>query len=82
MAASTPRLSAGLLALVTALLGIFVAGLSVSQLRLAVPQILQEPAAAVSAAGQPRDLDAQRMRTLIEQGRLSNRQAEHYKRME
>jgi predicted membrane-bound spermidine synthase/Na+-translocating ferredoxin:NAD+ oxidoreductase RnfG subunit len=82
VSASTPRLSAGLLVLATALLGVFVAGLSVSQLRLAVPQILQESATAVGAAGQPRDLDAQRVRTLIEQGRLSNRQAEHYKRME
>jgi len=37
---------------------------------------------AVSSAGQPRDVDLQRVRTLIEQKRLSDREAEFYKKVE
>ncbi|MEN6575385.1 MAG: 4Fe-4S binding protein [Phycisphaerales bacterium] len=78
----TPRPAPGALILASILAGLYVAGLSVSQFRLAMPQILHEPSAAVGAGGQPRDVDARQIRTLIEQGRLSNREAEHYKRME
>ncbi len=79
---ASPRSAGGPLILSTVLVGLFVAGLSVDQFRLAAPQVLQEPTAAVGVAGQPRDVDTQRMRTLIEQGRLSNREAEHYKQIE
>ncbi len=59
--------------------GLFVAGVSVSQFRRVMPLVLEEPAAAVGAGGQPRDVDVQKVRTLIDQGRLSDRKAEHYK---
>jgi spermidine synthase len=36
----------------------------------------------VSSAGQPRDVDLQRVRTLIEQKRLSDREAEFYKKVD
>jgi hypothetical protein len=61
------------------IVGLFVAGVSVSQFRRVMPLILEEPAAAVGAGGQPREVDAQKVRILIEQGRLSDRKAEHYK---
>ena len=76
------RPAAGLLLPAAVLLGLCVAGLSLSQFRLAMPEVLQEPVTAVGAAGQPRDVDARLIRTLIEQGRLSDREAEHYERVE
>jgi len=78
----TRRAAVGPLVLTAALLGLFIAGFSVSQFQLVMPQVVQAPAASVGAGGRPRDLDARQMRTLIDQGRLSNRQAEHYKQIE
>lgn len=75
-AASYPFLAAVLLA------GVLMAGVSISQFRRVVPALLESPAATVGAAGQPRDLDLQRVRTLIDQGRLSNREADHYKKLD
>ncbi len=72
----------GPLVLAAVLLGFCVAGLSVSQFRLAIPQVLHEPAGAVGVGGRPRNVDIQQIRTQIEQGRLSNREAEHYKQVE
>jgi len=66
---------------VAVLLGLLVSGLSLNQLRHVMPQILQESPSSVGAGGKPRDLDVRQMRTLIEQGRLSDREAEHYKRL-
>jgi len=63
-------------------LGLCVTGLSLSQFRLAMPQILQEPAKAAGAGGRPRDVDIRQIRTLIEQGRLSDREAAHYRQLE
>jgi len=65
-----------------ALLGLFISGLSLNQLRHTVPEILQEAPSSVGAGGKPRDLDVRQMRTLIEQGRLSDREADHYRRLD
>jgi hypothetical protein len=46
-----------------------------------MPQILHETTTAVRG-GQPRDLDVQQARMMIEQGRLSNREAEQYRHLE
>ncbi len=62
--------------------GVLMAGVSTSQLRRAMPTVLEGPAATAGVAGQPRDVDLQRIRTLIEQGRLSNKEAEHYKKID
>lgn len=70
------------LVLATVLLGLLVSGLSIDQLRSVMPQILQGPIATTGAGGKPRDVDVKQVRTLIEQGRLSDREAEHYKRVE
>jgi len=63
-------------------LGLLVSGLSLSRLRYALPEVLRESASSVESGGKPRDVDIQQIRTLIEQGRLSNREAEHYKRLD
>jgi spermidine synthase len=63
-------------------LGVLMAGVSVNQFRRVMPAVLEGPAATVGAAGQPRDVDLQRIRTLIEQGRLSNKEADHYKKLD
>lgn len=76
------RSTTGPLVLATVLIGAVVAGFSISQLRQALPQILDEPVATVGAGGRPRDVDVQRVRTQIEQGRLSNHEAEHYRQIE
>jgi len=72
----------GPLLLAAVLVGLLVAGFSVGQFRQALPQILDEPVAAVSAGGQPRDVDVRQVQTQIEQGRLSNREALHYRQLE
>jgi hypothetical protein len=69
------------LVLVAVLMGLLVSGLRLSEFRRAMPQILHETATVVGA-GRPRDVDAGQVRTLIEQGRLSNREAEHYRQVE
>jgi spermidine synthase len=67
---------------VVVLAGVLVAGISAGQFCRVMPTVLESPAATVGAAGQPRNVDLQRVRTLIEQGRLSNREADHYKRLD
>jgi len=67
---------------VVVIVGVLMAGVSVNRFRRVMPAVLEGPAAAVGAAGVPRDVDLQRIRTLIEQGRLSNKEAEHYKKLD
>jgi hypothetical protein len=69
------------LVLVAVLCGLFVAGVSLRQFRRIMPALLEEPVA-TATAGQPRDVDVQRIRTLIEQHQLSDRQAEYYQRLD
>ncbi|MCU0916350.1 MAG: 4Fe-4S binding protein [Planctomycetes bacterium] len=61
-----------------ALCGILVAGISWTQFRRALP-VLWEESAPVPTAGQPRDVDVQQIRTLIQQRHLSDRKAEYYR---
>jgi hypothetical protein len=60
---------------------IFVSAISVNTFLKTVPVGL-ESAALVSSAGQPRDVDLQRVRSMIEQKQLSDREAEFYKKVE
>ncbi len=62
--------------------GLFVAALSLGQFRQVMPLLLEEPVATVGAGGQPRDVDVRQIRTLIDQGRLSDRKAEYYSEIE
>jgi len=70
------------LVLAAVLGGLLVTSASLSQFRRVMPLILEEPAATTAAAGQPRDVDASQIRTLLEQHQLSDRKAEYYKQRE
>jgi hypothetical protein len=60
---------------------IFVSAISVNTFLKTVPVGL-ESATLISSAGQPRDVDLQRVRSMIEQKRLSDREAQFYKKVE
>jgi predicted membrane-bound spermidine synthase/Na+-translocating ferredoxin:NAD+ oxidoreductase RnfG subunit len=60
---------------------IFVSAISVNTFLKTVPVGL-ESATLVSSAGQPRDVDLQRVRSMIEQKQLSDREADFYKKAE
>ncbi|MBN2133740.1 MAG: 4Fe-4S binding protein [Sedimentisphaerales bacterium] len=59
--------------------GLFVGGVSLSRFRRVMPVVIEDTPAATGAAGQSRDVDVQRMRALIEQGRLSDKEALYYR---
>jgi polyferredoxin len=61
---------------------VFVATTSVSRFLQVIPTGLDYAATFVSVGGEPRDVDMQRIRTLIEQNKLSDREAEFYKKVE
>jgi len=61
---------------------ILVSTLSVSRFLQVVGTGLDYSATFVSAGGESRDVDMQRIRTLIEQNKLSDREAEFYKKVE
>jgi len=58
-----------------------VAAVSVNRF-LVVSASLTQPPISASSAGQPRNLDLQRVRTMIEQKRLSDKEAQFYKKVE
>jgi hypothetical protein len=58
---------------------VLVSAVSVRRFLQIIPADFGQPAITVSSGGQPRDVDMQRIRTMIEQRRLSGREAEFYK---
>jgi Na+-translocating ferredoxin:NAD+ oxidoreductase RnfG subunit len=63
------------------IVAVFVSGVSVRRFLEFMPAGLEQPAMAASG-GEPRDVDLQRIETMIEQGRLSDKEAEFYKKVE
>ncbi len=63
-------------------IGTLVSVVSVRRFVEVVPAGMERQAAFVSSAGQIRDVDLQRIRTMIEQKRLSDREAEFYKKID
>ncbi len=61
---------------------VFVSAVSVSRFLQVIPASLERPTASVSGVGQPRDVDLQRIRTMIRQKKLSDQEAEFYKKVE
>jgi len=59
-----------------------VSTVSISRFMQVIPTGLSQPTVSTASGGQPRDIDLQRVRTLIEQKRLSDREAEFYKKVE
>ena len=58
--------------------GILVVGVTLSRFTRVMPTMADSPTGSVATGGQPRDVDAQRIRALITQGRLSDKEAEFY----
>jgi len=61
---------------------ILVSTVSVSRFLQVIPSGFGQSAVSVSSGGQPRDVDLQRIRTMIRQKRLSDQEAEFYKKVE
>ena len=74
-----PRMKGRSLVLAAALGGLFVASVSLSQFRRVMPSILEEPVPMTATAGQPRNVDVQQIRTLIDQRQLSDKEAKYYR---
>jgi hypothetical protein len=64
------------------LVAIFVSVLTVDRFLEVTGTAIGQPAVSIASGGQPRDVDMQRIKTLIEQKQLSDRQAEYYKKLE
>jgi len=62
--------------------GILISAISVRRFMQVLPTGIEHPVAAAASAGQVRDVDLQRIRTMIEQKKLSDREAEFYKKIE
>jgi len=61
---------------------ILVSAVSIRRFLQVIPTGFGQPTATVSSGGEPRDVDLQRIRTMIEQNRLSGREAEFYKKID
>jgi hypothetical protein len=61
---------------------ILVSAVSVNRFLRVMPADIDYSAALVASGGQPRDVDIDLVRTMIRQGRLSDREAEFYKKVE
>jgi spermidine synthase len=68
------------LVIVAVLVGIFVSAVSVNRLLQVAPAGISQPVVSSSGAGQPRDVDLQRVQTMIQQGKLSDKEAKFYKK--
>jgi hypothetical protein len=62
--------------------GTLISAISVRRFMQVIPTGIEHPVAAAAAMGQVRDVDLQRIRTMIEQKRLSDREAEFYKKID
>jgi spermidine synthase len=65
-----------------AALAIIFCGVSVHKFLEVVPSGFEQAAISAASGGQPRDVDMQRIRTMIERQMLSDREAEFYKKLE
>jgi spermidine synthase len=70
------------LVVIAILVGIFVSAVSVERFRKVIPSGISQPVVSVSGAGQPRDVDLQHIRSMIQQKKLSDKEAEFYKKTE
>ncbi len=61
---------------------VLVSGVSVRRFLEVIPAGFEQPAVSAASGGEPRDVDMQRIRTMIQQGRLSDQEAEFYKKVE
>ena len=64
------------------LVAFIVSAASLDRFVQVMPGALARPTAVAASGGQPRDVDLQRIRTMIRQRQLSDREAEFYKKVE
>ena len=65
-----------------AIAAIFISGISVNIFLQTIPSGIEQPAASALSGGQPRNVDTKLIRTMIEQKRLSEKEAKFYKKVE
>ncbi len=70
------------LVVVVVLVGIFVSMVSVERFLHVTPADISRPVVSTSGIGRPRDVDLQRIRKMIQEGKLSDEEAEFYKKAE
>jgi hypothetical protein len=68
------------LVVIAVLVGIFVSTVSVNRFLQVIPAGISQPVVSASGTGQPRDVDLQHIRSMIQQGKLSDKKAEFYKK--
>jgi hypothetical protein len=61
---------------------VFVSTVSVNRFLQVIPASFGQSVKTQPGGGEPRDVDLQRIRTMIRQNRLSDREAEFYKKIE
>ena len=59
---------------------VFVSMISIKRFLQVIPAGISQPVVSVSGAGRPRDVDLQHIRSMIQQGKLSDKEAEFYKK--
>ena len=64
------------------ILVIIVTGIAVNRFWDVIPAGFEQPAFLTSSGGEPRDVDLQRIRTMIQQKKLSDHEAEFYEKLE
>jgi spermidine synthase len=75
------KYSAGRYLLILVLLfGIFISALYIDKFLDTIPALTEYSSASTSSTGQPRDVDIQRVRTMIEEKKLSDREAGFYEK--
>ncbi len=67
---------------VVLVIAVFVSAVSINRFLQVVPTGLEQAAVSMSSGGQPRDVDLQRIRTMIDQKKLSDKEAQFYKKIE
>jgi NosR/NirI family nitrous oxide reductase transcriptional regulator len=60
----------------------FVSTVSIHRFLQVIPTSVSRPIVSASSGGEPRDVDLQRIRAMIKQNRLSDREADFYKKVE
>ena len=85
---SPPKLAAGYLfnelakyfLLLALIIGVFISAIYLDKFFDSIPSPAEYSATSISSAGQPRDVDLQRIRTMIEEKRLSDHEAGFYQK--
>ncbi len=67
---------------VVVVIALFVAGVAFQEFSDSLPASSAAPAVSAQSAGEPRDVDIEKIRRMIRQGKLSDKEAQFYKKSE